>query len=105
MLVELKTRAVNRTYLSDVIELSAQRLAMMSQTGEFVADHGYVFTQRLDGSWAGWHRVRLMAQSDVIDLAAKREELIAGKTSPRIRGSQGLCKTCAFRRSCRRQFP
>lgn len=40
LLVELKTRHSNRHYLSDVIELSAQRLAVQMQTGEPVAEHG-----------------------------------------------------------------
>jgi hypothetical protein len=100
VLVELKTRAMNRTYLSDVIELSAQRLAMMSQTGEFVADHGYVLTQRADGNWAGWHRVRLMTSVELKVLARRRHELIAGKTCPAPAFSRGLCRKCAFLERC-----
>ncbi len=34
VLLELKTRGFNRPYRSDVIELSAQRVAIMKQTGE-----------------------------------------------------------------------
>jgi len=40
ILVELKTRRSNRPYHSDVIELSAQRVALMRQTGDEVALHG-----------------------------------------------------------------
>ena len=40
ILVELKTRRLNRPYLSDVIELSAQRLAVQAQKGERVAAYG-----------------------------------------------------------------
>lgn len=60
ILVGLKTRKANRAYRSDVIELSAQRLALMGQTGEAVADHAYVLTERPDGRRTGCHRVRLM---------------------------------------------
>jgi len=45
VLVELKTRHVNRTCLSDIIELSAQRFAMQMQTGEDVAEYGHVLVQ------------------------------------------------------------
>ena len=44
-LVELKTREADRAYLSDVIELSAQRFALSSQTGEFVNAMGYVASE------------------------------------------------------------
>ena len=37
-LVELKTRKAERVHLSDVIELSAQRYALKSQTGERVSE-------------------------------------------------------------------
>lgn len=42
---ELKTRRIHRPYLSDVIELSVQRLVLMSETGESVARYAYVLVQ------------------------------------------------------------
>jgi len=39
VLVEVKTRQPSRAYLSDVIELSAQRIALMERTKEPVALH------------------------------------------------------------------
>src|SRR5438067_274578 len=44
-LVEFKTRAIARAYHSDVIELSAQRIALEDETGQVVADIAYVVTQ------------------------------------------------------------
>lgn len=41
-LVELKTRGRDAVYPSDVIELSAQRAALMAATGETVSAHAYV---------------------------------------------------------------
>jgi len=61
VLVELKTRQANRRHDSDVIELSAQRVALMGQTGELVAKHAYVLTQMPAGNWSGVHRVELMS--------------------------------------------
>ena len=46
VLLELKTRRASRPYLSDVIELSAQRFAVAAQTKEIVKDHGYVLVQQ-----------------------------------------------------------
>ena len=44
-LVELKTRAEDRVYPSDVIELSAQRLALSAETGEAVAPVAFVVVE------------------------------------------------------------
>lgn len=103
VLVELKTRTRSRVYPSDVIELSAQRLALMGQTGEVVADHAYVLTVGPSGCRTGCHRVRLMADDDVIALVRRREDLLAGKIEPQPACSPGMCRKCSFVRSC--SFP
>ena len=100
VLVELKTRTANRAYWSDVIELSAQRVALMAQTGEVVADHGYVLTERQDGFRVGWHWVKLMTHADVFGLATRRQELLAGKVNPQSTCSPGMCRKCAFVHRC-----
>ena len=56
-LVELKTRKADRVYLSDVIELSAQRYALQSQTGERVSEHGYVVVQNVGPRRRKVHRL------------------------------------------------
>jgi hypothetical protein len=65
LLVELKTRRMNRPDLSDVIELSAQRLAVQAQTGERVADYGYVVIQRVGSKRKMAHRVALLSTEAV----------------------------------------
>ncbi len=100
VLVELKTREANRAYLSDVIELSAQRLALTEQTGAVVAYHAYVLTERPDGRRTGCHRVRLMEPVDLIALVARREKLLAGKIKPQTTCAPGMCQKCAFVRPC-----
>ena len=96
VLVELKTRAANRVYRSDVIELSAQRVALMTQTGAVVSDHAFVLTERPDGCRTGCHRVRLMELTDLIALAVRRQKLLAGMAEPRPARSPGMCRKCAF---------
>ncbi len=100
VLVELKARAANLAYWSDVIELSAQRVALMAQTGEVVADHGYVLTERQDGFRVGWHWVKLMTHADVIGLATRRQELLARKVNPQPICLPGMCRKCAFVHRC-----
>lgn len=101
VLIELKTRAASRAYGSDVIELSAQRLALAAQTGDVVADHAYVLTQYPDGRRTGWHLVRLLAHADVVALVLRRKELLAGSAEPRLTASPGVCRECVFVGSCR----
>ncbi|MDD2881783.1 MAG: hypothetical protein PHQ58_15250 [Rhodoferax sp.] len=100
VLVELKTRETNRTYQSDVIELSAQRVALMTHTGDVVADYAYIVTERPDGFRMGCHQVRLISHADVIFLAIRRGELFAGKVEPQSTCSSCLCRKCAFVRPC-----
>lgn len=99
-LVELKTREANRPYQSDVIELSAQRLALMTQTGAVVSDHAFVLTEQPDGRGTGCHRVRLMTHIDLMALATRRQELLAGTTEPRPACFPGVCRRCAFVQLC-----
>jgi hypothetical protein len=50
VLVELKNRSIHRTYLSDVIELSAQKLAVEIATGQSVSDTRPAMAQSACGS-------------------------------------------------------
>lgn len=105
VLVELKTREVNRTYWSDVIELSAQRFALGGQTGEAIADHAYILTERPDGRPTGFHRVKLMPPADLIALVIRRQELLAGKIEPEQADFRGICRKCVFVRPCNLPCP
>lgn len=105
VLVELKTREANQTYWSDVIELSAQRFAMSGQTGKAMADYAYILTERPDGRPTGFHRVKLMATADLIALAMRRQELLAGKNEPEQADFRGICRKCAFVRPCNLPSP
>ncbi len=100
VLVEMKTRRANRSYESDVIELSAQRVALMRQTGQVVAGHAYVLTQLPAGSWSGVHRVELMTTEEVKALVLRRESLLHSVNEARRTRVAGLCMTCPFSWEC-----
>ena len=102
VLLELKTREADRAYLSDVIELSAQRVALGSQTGERVADHAWVMVQRPGVESPGFHRVKLMPTTEVLALAWRREAILAGRSAPRYSTSDRICGRCPFVRACER---
>ena len=100
VLVELKTRKANVSYWSDVIELSAQRVAVMEQTGQAVAKHAYVLTATPAGRRSGCHRVELMASEDVMALVLRREALLRGTKEADGTCVPGLCRTCPFVGEC-----
>lgn len=99
VLLELKTRSVNRAFPSDVIQLSAQRLALERRTRQVVAQHGYVVAQTPDGAREA-HRVQLISGEAVVALVRRREAILAGRINPRPASSVGVCGTCAYRSIC-----
>jgi len=100
VLVELKTRQAERVYLSDIIELSAQAVALAGETGEPVARTAWVVVESAGRRTA--HRVTLLTPRIVWDLAARREALLAGAAWPSYPATSGVCTTCPHRSQCRR---
>ena len=100
-LAEFKTRTRSAAYLSDVIELSAQRLVIETSTGERVSEIGYVLAQDLLRKRRSVHKVRLLPRTDVIAVARRREAILKGRVVPRYTSSQGLCSHCAYRAECK----
>ena len=99
-LVELKTRKADKVYLSDVIELSAQRHALRSQTGEQVAEHGYVVVQRVGPTRRRAHRVKLLADEQFSLIVTRRERLLMQAETPEPPGSAALCEHCVYLSQC-----
>lgn len=97
-LVELKTRSGDRVYPSDVIELSAQRVALEGETGERVARIGWVVVETTAGRRA--HQVSLMSSNTVRALGARRDAILAGAEPPEYPATNRLCATCGFRSRC-----
>lgn len=100
ILVELKTRHLSRPYRSDVIELSAQRFAVQAQTGERVADYGYVVLQQVGRKRKIVYRVELLSEERVLGLTRRREAILMGEALPRYAASEHLCTRCAFKSEC-----
>lgn len=99
ILIELKNRQRDCVSLADVIELSAQRVAVMAETGRQVALHAYVIVQGPSGRRVA-HRVGLLDVVEVKALIQRREAILIGKATPRCSRSVHLCSGCGFRRRC-----
>lgn len=97
-LVELKSRRNDRAYLSDIIELSAQRVALEGETGEPVSRIGWVVVDSAAQRKA--QRVALMSPQAIWALASRRDALLAGTESPTFPATSGVCTSCAYRRRC-----
>ena len=99
-LVELKTRKADRVYLLDVIELSAQRYALQSQTGERVSEHGYVVVQQVGSRRRKVHRVQLLADERLASMVVRRERLLMDTEEPDPPCATALCEHCAYLPEC-----
>jgi hypothetical protein len=99
-LVELKTRKFDRPYRSDIIELSAQRIAVEQQTGQVVAGHAYVAVQRPGGDETVFHRVSLMSKAQLLKLVDRRDAILDGRAAPGFASPEALCGRCAFASRC-----
>ena len=101
VLVELKARWADRTFPSDVIQLSAQRLALEGQTRQAVARYGYVTVQAPTRPIVRRsHRVELLSTDDVVALIRRRDAILAGRIEPRYADSRSACRTCAYQVEC-----
>lgn len=103
VLVELKTRWRNRAYLTDVIQLSAQKMALEAQTGQRVALHAFVTVQEpTKTAEKHSHRVELLEPREVLALHRRRQDVVARRVAARYADSASACKQCAYRTRCDR---
>ena len=101
--VELKIRSLDRYYLSDVIQLSAQRLAIEVQTGMMVEPYAYVCVLGPDRVLRS-HRVELLDRRDLVMLYRRRMDVLEGRVRPDYARSTSVCPGCVLRMKCDR-FP
>jgi len=100
VLAELKTRWNGRSNFSDVIQLSAQRVALSVATGQTVAAEAFVLIARPGQRWPVAHRVDLLSVDQVVALVRRREAILADRISPRYAAETGHCRRCAFKFEC-----
>ncbi len=105
--VETKTRAMDRWFEADQVELSVQAFALRhGRAGELarhrVADYGYVRVKR-EGRPPSYHRVPLHTDQQVVAMRQRRIDIELGRVEPAGPASPRICPKCAKRSSCPRQ--
>ena len=104
VLVELKNRARHVVYRSDVIELSAQKLAIDGEGGWTVSSRAYVVTEQRGTRSRKAHPIVLWDSDALARLALRRSGILNGDLNPQGAEHVGLCRSCMFRQPCRERF-
>jgi len=97
-LVEFKTRARDMVYMSDVIELSVQRIAIQDATGQAVSEEAWVVAENSDTGVRRPHKVRLLGFADISTMSRRYRAIVRGRvTRPNPAKSISMCGHCAHR--------
>jgi CRISPR-associated exonuclease Cas4 len=100
-LVELKTRPRDAVYMSDVIELSTQRIALQDETGETVSDEAWVVVQNTRSGLRRPSRVRLLGLSEIAAMRERYVAVVHGRVSrPAPARTPSQCDHCAHKTRC-----
>jgi hypothetical protein len=100
-LVELKTRARDVVYPSDIVELSVQRVVVMEETNQNVSLLAWVVVQDSRDGVRRSHVVRLMSRGQVVKLADRYRRIIHGDAADLKRSRfETQCRACAHRAHC-----
>lgn len=100
VLVELKTRSAPAVRTSDVIQLSAQRVAVEDELRVRVSDEAFVLFPGRHSASPTARAVSLMSREQVEAIAARRRRLIDGIERPRWPDSEHVCHGCGQRAAC-----
>lgn len=100
VLVELKTRSTATVRASDVIQLSAQRVAVEDELRVQVSEEAFVVFPGRHSAPPTARAVRLMSREQVEAIGARRRRLIDGLDRPRWPDSEHVCHGCGQRAAC-----
>lgn len=104
-LVELKTRARDAVYMSDVIELSVQRIAVEDEAGEQVSGEAWVVVQNSRSGARGPHKVRLLGVDEISAMRERYSDVVRGKVArPSPSRSLSQCAQCSHKDRCSATF-
>ena len=100
VLVELKTRSTAAVRASDVIQLSAQRVAVEDELRVQVSDEAFVIFPGRHSAPPTSRAVRLMSREQIEAVAARHRRLIDGLDRPQWPDSEHVCHGCGHRAAC-----
>lgn len=100
VLIEFKTRPKATTYMSDVVELSAQKLAMTEATGALVSERAFVVTIHPETNVKQAISVRLMNADQIVSRHNRIIALKSHAAAPVQTRIVRLCLQCGHRTRC-----
>jgi CRISPR-associated exonuclease Cas4 len=104
-LVELKTRAHDAVYMSDVIELSVQRIVVEDEAGEQVSGEAWVVVQNSRSGARSPHKVRLLGVREISAMRERYSDVVRGKVArPNPSRSLSQCTQCSHNDRCSATF-
>jgi CRISPR-associated exonuclease Cas4 len=101
VLTELKRRFKRQAYQSDVVELSAQKLAIERGAGRRVAATGFVVVEHPGTSERTPILVTLLQGDDLTTLSRRYQLLVNGTATPDKANNVRLCRSCAYVDRCK----
>jgi CRISPR-associated exonuclease Cas4 len=101
VLMELKQRERVKSFFSDVVELSMQKLAIEASGGGTVAPHAYVVCESPATRRKTPIRVALLSEGEIIQLRDRHVALKTGRVMPTKVDHPAICEACAYRAECR----
>ena len=101
VLTELKQRRRRRAYPSDVIQLSAQKLAIERSIEQRVSRGAYVVVEDPATSRRTSIAVRLAGEAEVVALAEHYEQVMSGAVIPEKANRLSLCRSCVHLKRCK----
>jgi len=100
VLTELKRRPRPRAYRSDIVELSAQRVAIENSISQRVADVAYVVVEHPLSKMRTPIPVQLLGESEIVALAQRYRDISARRTIPIKAARHALCASCGYKTQC-----
>lgn len=100
-LVELKVRRDVRVHETDVIELSAQRVAVQASTGMDVSLTGFVINEHPDSRRRVVRAANLLSCEQVARLVVRRYAILNGIEQPKEACSKSRCVRCEYLNVCK----
>ena len=101
VLMELKQRERVKSFPSDVVELSVQKLAIEASGNAKVASHAYVVCESPATRMRTPIRVALLTEDEIIQLRDRHVALKTGRVIPIKVDHPAICKTCGFLAECK----
>ncbi len=95
---DTKSRATQRVYKSDILQVSAYKVVIEASTRKRVRDHGYIRLLTPQGN--EYRRIELLSANEVAAAYQLHDDLQQGRYPGEKCGRPAVCRGCAYRVEC-----